>query len=112
LEEALNTGVVVFDKTMVKGPIINDQNNSIIGVSIHNSDPIKAKLIIDCSGYGGVIRSNIPFKTDFDKQIRREDTYISYVEVRNKKPSVSESYAFLLFGKQGYSAVQSEGYPG
>ena len=105
LEEALNTGVVVFDKTMVKGPIINDQNNSIIGVSIHNSDPIKAKLIIDCSGYGGVIRSNIPFKTDFDKQIRREDTYISYVEVRNKKPSVSESYAFLLFGKQGYSAV-------
>ncbi|MFX1346646.1 MAG: NAD(P)/FAD-dependent oxidoreductase [Promethearchaeota archaeon] len=107
LKEAIDAGVDFFDKITIKGPIVDAKSDTIIGTSIYDSDPIKSKLVVDCSGYEGVIRSNIPFKTDFDKKIRREDRYITYREIREKKPSVSESHSLIFFGKhKGFSSIE------
>ncbi|GAG67560.1 unnamed protein product, partial [marine sediment metagenome] len=97
--EAIENGVNFYDNINVIGPIVNEKTQTIIGVKLDNSKNIKAKLIVDCSGYEGVIRSNIPFETDFDKNIRREDTYITYREIRKKLPSVSDSHEIVIIGK-------------
>ena len=99
LTEVIETGVEFFDKTTVKGPIIDEENNAIVGIRLQDLDPIRAKLVVDCSGYEGIIRSNIPFETDFDKKIRREDTMITYREMREKKPSVSYPDSIIITGK-------------
>ena len=99
LTEAIDTGVDFFDKTTVKGPIIGDESDTIVGIRIQDLDPISAKLVVDCSGFEGIIRSNIPFKTDFDKKIRREDTMITYREMREKKPSVSYPGEIIITSK-------------
>ncbi len=106
LNEAIENGVNFYDNVNVIGPIVNEETHTIIGVKLDNSKTIKAKLIVDCSGYEGVIRSNIPFETDFDKNIRREDTSIIYREIRKKLPSVSDSHEIVFVGKnQGISWV-------
>ncbi|MHA2399969.1 MAG: lycopene cyclase family protein [Promethearchaeota archaeon] len=99
LNEAIENGVNFYDNVKVIGPIVNQKTHTIMGVKLDNSKNIKTKLIVDCSGYEGVIRSNIPFETDFDKNIRREDTFISYREIREKMPSVSDSHQILIIGK-------------
>ena len=98
LNEAIENGVNFYDNVKVIGPIVNQKTHKIIGVELDNSKIIKAKLIVDCSGYKGVIRSNIPFETDFDKNIRREDTYITYREIRKKLPAVSDSHEIVIVG--------------
>ncbi|MHA1916101.1 MAG: lycopene cyclase family protein [Promethearchaeota archaeon] len=99
LNEAIENGVNFYDNVNVIGPIVNEKTHTIIGVKLDNSKIIKAKLIVDCSGYEGVIRSNIPFETDFDKNIRREDTFITYREIRKKLPSVPDSHEIVIIGK-------------
>jgi digeranylgeranylglycerophospholipid reductase len=99
LNEAIENGVNFYDNLNVIGPIFDEKTHIILGVRLDNSKIIKAKLIVDCSGYEGVIRSNIPFETEFDKKFRREDTFITYREIRQKLPSVSDSHLILILGK-------------
>jgi len=106
LNEAIENGVNFCDNINVIGPIVEEKTHTIIGVKLDNSKAIKAKLIVDCSGYEGVIRFNSPFETDFDKNIRREDTFVTYREIRKKLPSVSDSHGIVFVGKhQGISWV-------
>jgi flavin-dependent dehydrogenase len=106
LTEAINDGIEFFDNTTVEGPIIEDETDSIVGIRIKDLDPIRGRLIVDCSGYEGIIRSNIPFNTDFDKKIRREDTMLTYREMRGKKPSKSYPDSIIIAGK--HTGVSSD----
>ena len=106
LTEAIDSGVEFFDKTTVNGPIVEDGNDIIVGIRIQDLDAIIGRLVVDCSGYEGIIRSNIPFKTDFDKKIRREDIMLTYREMREKKPSGSYPDEIIISSKnKGISAA-------
>ncbi|MFX0155695.1 MAG: NAD(P)/FAD-dependent oxidoreductase [Candidatus Hodarchaeota archaeon] len=98
LNEAIENGANFYDNIEVIGPIFDEKTQTIIGVRLDNSRIIKAKLIVDSSGYEGVIRSNIPFETEFDKKFRREDSFITYREIRSKLPSVSDSHEIIILG--------------
>lgn len=84
LKLALEAGTEFQDKTKVLKPIVSDDR--IRGVYIQDKNKeerdVSAQLIVDATGIDAILRKQIPFESDFEKEIRREDTFILYREIR------------------------------
>ncbi|MCE7742882.1 MAG: NAD(P)/FAD-dependent oxidoreductase [Candidatus Heimdallarchaeota archaeon] len=85
LNDAINAGAEVFAEIKVVEPILKD--NKVVGVKIkdskHKDKDIFAKVIIDCSGVRGVIRTNLPegFEPKLSKSLDRSDYASCYREI-------------------------------
>lgn len=85
LNDAINAGAEVFAEIKVVEPILKD--NKVAGVKIkdskHKDKDVFAKVIIDCSGVRGVIRTNLPegFEPKLSKSLDRSDYASCYREI-------------------------------
>ncbi|MFX1410322.1 MAG: geranylgeranyl reductase family protein [Promethearchaeota archaeon] len=89
LNEALDTGVSQFlDKTMALDLLYTNDHVSGIKVRLENGEKfdIKAKIIIDASGYNTPLRKKVK-SSIIEKEISKEDVILCYREIVKFSPN-------------------------
>ena len=85
LNDAIKAGTEVLAETKVIGPILKE--DKVSGVKIKDTkkqeQEIEAKIVIDCSGVLGVIRTNLPedFEPKLSKKLDNTDYASCYREI-------------------------------
>jgi len=89
---ALEAGADFQDNTNVLRPKVSGDKVCGIFIQDRKSEErdISARLIVDATGIEATLRKQIPFETDFDKEIRKEDTFLLYREIREAIASRTE----------------------
>ena len=92
LKIALEAGTEFQDKTKVLKPIVSEDRIRGVYIQDRNKEErdVSARLIVDATGIDAILRKQIPFESDFEKEIRREDTFILYREIRETTTSRNE----------------------
>ncbi len=116
LREAISAGVQLNDRAHVGGPITRDEQ--VIGVeyrdmSTKTEHKVSAKLVIDASGFAGVIRNKIENEL-VEGEIAKEDIALCYREiVQLKMPLAEPEVARVFLGGQiapkGYGWIFPKG---
>ena len=92
LEMALEAGADFQENTKVLKPIVS--GDKVCGIFIQDrrkmEREVSARLIVDATGIDATLRKQIPFETDFEKEIRKEDTFVLYREIREAITSRTE----------------------
>jgi digeranylgeranylglycerophospholipid reductase len=92
LEMALEAGADFQENTKVLKPIVS--GDKVSGIFIQDRSKmereVSARLIVDATGIDATLRKQIPFETDFEKEIRKEDTFVLYREIREAITSRTE----------------------
>jgi digeranylgeranylglycerophospholipid reductase len=90
VDEALDAGATLFDRTLVQAPIIKE--DAICGVKAKNMKTseiteFQGNITIDASGYYTVLRKAIPFAEKFgiEPEVDPGDVEICYREIRAVK---------------------------
>ncbi|HOX27696.1 MAG TPA: NAD(P)/FAD-dependent oxidoreductase [bacterium] len=98
---ALDAGSRFIDRTAAVGPVI--ENGAVTGLIYRTADgsttQVNAKITIDASGMSGVLRSKLPERKEFPRFIAREDTFVTWREIRENQ-GMPETESMLVFGKQ------------
>ncbi len=116
LNEAHEAGVKLHDDCHVKGPIV--QNEKVVGVeyidgSSGDTKSLRAKLVVDASGFASVIRKKIEHPL-VESKIDKEDIALCYREILTlKMPLAEPEVARVLLGgevaPQGYAWIFPKG---
>ncbi len=81
--EAERAGVHIFDNHKVQGPII--ENGAVSGVKVLRPDgsteEFRARVVIDASGVGAVVRSRLPREWWVSESLLPEDASYAYREI-------------------------------
>ncbi|MFX1511909.1 MAG: FAD-dependent oxidoreductase [Promethearchaeota archaeon] len=106
LKLAIEGGTKFRDRIKILKPEIKE--TGVIGVIIQNENNIemniKARLVVDATGVRATLRRQIPFETDFEKKIRKQDTFVLYREIR--EAITSRTDRIVRFGHhQGLSWI-------
>lgn len=93
LKEAMNSGVMVYDLTYAKKPLV--ENGMVKGVLARdvkrNRDVIfEGKIIVDASGVSAVLRSRLPSNWWVSEKLDPKDTSVAYREIRVLDEDVDE----------------------
>ena len=96
LNDAIKLGIHVNEKNKVLGPILDEKK--VIGIRIKNEfgkeEDFFAKIIIDCSGVRGIIRTKLPrdFEPKLSKVLTKADYASCYREIiqLNKEHGLDE----------------------
>jgi digeranylgeranylglycerophospholipid reductase len=88
LKEATDAGAVLFDNMNFRAPIIED--GAICGILAKNmvaGDAVqfKSKVVVDASGFFGVVRHQLPAEFGIDREIENQDVEACYREIRQLK---------------------------
>ena len=87
LKKAADAGAVIMDSTRFLEPVFED--GFVSGAKIKNSvgknSQIKSKVIVDASGFVGVVRRRLPDDMNIDREIENEDVEACYREIRQLK---------------------------
>ncbi|MEM0313050.1 MAG: NAD(P)/FAD-dependent oxidoreductase [Candidatus Bathyarchaeia archaeon] len=94
LNMCLDKGVDLFDSTQCLEPIIS--NNYVKGVLVKNMETeekfhVNGKVIVDASGFLGVIRKKLPPEMNIENTILKEDVEACYREIRQLKSKDKEA---------------------
>jgi flavin-dependent dehydrogenase len=114
LQEAIDAGVAFQEETRVGRPIIS--NDVVIGVEYKAKGEdmkVYAKLVIDASGFAGVIRNKLDHPL-VEKTIDKEDVALCYREIlKLKMPLAEPEVARVLLGGKvapgGYAWIFPKG---
>jgi geranylgeranyl reductase family protein len=118
VDEAVDAGATLFDKTLVQAPIIKE--DAVVGVKakkIGSSETVEfhGDITIDASGYYAVLRKAIPFaeKYGIETQVDPGDVEICYREIRAineelDKPDCCKIYLDQSLAPGGYIWVFPE----
>jgi digeranylgeranylglycerophospholipid reductase len=104
LNTAIDFGAELFESSMVKEPII--ENNQVVGIKYRNQnrniETMTAKIIVDASGIGAVLRTKLnPLKTYMDVELAPKDVCNCYREVRDVKEEIeSPEFIRLIFDQE------------
>nr|MDO8100441.1 geranylgeranyl reductase family protein [Candidatus Njordarchaeota archaeon] len=105
VNEALDAGATMIDKTMVQAPITKDE--TVIGVKAKKmgaSETVEfhSAITIDASGYYAVLRKSLPFaeKYGIEKEVSPEDVEICYREIRVLKNELDPPDCCKIFLEQ------------
>lgn len=116
LQEAINAGVHFVDRAHVSEPILRDEQ--VIGLEYKDlasgdEHRLSTKLVIDASGFAGVIRNKI--ESDLiEKDIEKSDVALCYREIVSlKKPLAEPEIARVFLGGEiahrGYAWIFPKG---
>lgn len=87
LKKAITQGVTLLDSTKFLDPII--KKGFVSGVVIKSSDgskvELESKVVVDSSGFLGVVRRKLPKEMDIEKVIENKDVEACYREIRQLK---------------------------
>ncbi len=92
LKMAVKAGTEFQDKTKVLKPVVSEDRISGVFIQDRNKEErdVSAHLIVDATGIDATLRKQIPFESDFEKEIRKEDTFVLYREIREAITSRTE----------------------
>ncbi|MHA2226139.1 MAG: geranylgeranyl reductase family protein [Candidatus Hodarchaeales archaeon] len=104
LNNAIDFGAELFDSTMVKEPII--EHDQVTGIRYRGPDKnlheMTAKIIVDASGIGAVLRTKLDQeKTFMDKELAPKDVCNCYREVRDVETEIeSPEFIRIMFDQE------------
>jgi len=118
LREAEKHGAHIFASTVALGPIIKD--NKVIGVKIRGKNEkevreLTARLTVDASGTGAVLRNRLPKGMIIESNLEKFDTAAAYREIvgLEEEPEwdTDKIYIYLnhKFAPGGYSWIFPKG---
>jgi digeranylgeranylglycerophospholipid reductase len=112
LNEALDAGVDLCDSWNASDLLIS--NGKVRGIIAKNpqlgKEDIPAGIVIDASGYAGVLRSKIPGAWLVEKTVKDADVIVCYREIRRVKGALEDSEYCKIYLDQetapgGYSWI-------
>jgi len=117
LRKALDEGTVFLDSTLCLEPIT--AKDYVTGVSVKDlkkdkSFQLKGKVVLDASGFSGVVRRKLPRTTGIENEVANEDVEACYREIRQLKQETEESKFCEIYLNQkatpgGYTWIFNKG---
>lgn len=94
LRKAVDSGAVLFDLTQFLKPII--EKGFVTGISAkniktHGNIQLKGKMVLDASGFMGVVRRKLPKKMGIENEVANEDVEACYREIRQLRQENEET---------------------
>jgi digeranylgeranylglycerophospholipid reductase len=88
LKKATEKGALLQDNMNFRSPII--EKGSVVGLSAKNMatgkvTEMRSKVVIDASGYFGMVRKQLPPEMGIDREIANQDVEACYREIRQLK---------------------------
>ncbi len=89
LNEAIDSGAELLDRTLTQNPILKD--GYVRGVRVKdletgNEYDVLGDVTIDASGVAAVLRKSMPQEWGLEREVRGEDLSVCYREIRTVKP--------------------------
>ncbi len=112
LDEAIETGAELCDSTMFMEPVID--NGAVRGVVAKDSSgkrvTLESKVVVDASGFFGVVRNKLPVSMGIEGKLANEDVELCYREVRQlEQPIEDTDYCHIILNQKntpgGYTWV-------
>ncbi|MGQ9530571.1 MAG: geranylgeranyl reductase family protein [Candidatus Bathycorpusculaceae bacterium] len=93
LRKAVDNGAVLLDSTQCLEPLI--EKNFVTGVLAKNLKTgekveLRGKVVVDASGFVGVIRRKLPKEMEIENDVANEDVEACYREIRQLKQETDE----------------------
>ena len=88
LNKATDKGAVLLDNMNFRSPII--EKGAVVGLTAKNMKTgkvaeMRSKVVVDASGYFGMVRKQLPASMGIDRDIANEDVEACYREIRQLK---------------------------
>jgi digeranylgeranylglycerophospholipid reductase len=88
LNKATDKGAVLQDKMNFRSPII--EKGAVVGISAKNMktgkvSELRSKVVVDATGYFGMVRKQLPAEMGIDRELANEDVEACYREIRQLK---------------------------
>ena len=88
LKKATDKGALLQDNMNFRSPII--EKGSVVGISVKNMKTgkvaeLRSKVVVDASGYFGMVRKQLPSEMGIDHDIANQDVEACYREIRQLK---------------------------
>lgn len=88
LKKATDEGAILQDNMNFRSPII--EKNAVVGISAKNMKTSKvtemrSKVVVDATGYFGMVRKQLPVEMGIDREIANQDVEACYREIRQLK---------------------------
>ena len=88
LKKATDKGAILQDNMNFRSPII--EKGAVVGISAKNMKTCKtteiySKVVIDATGYFGMVRKQLPIQMAIDREIANQDVEACYREIRQLK---------------------------
>jgi digeranylgeranylglycerophospholipid reductase len=85
LKKAINSGAQLQDSMNLRSPII--EKGAVVGITAKNMKTsivteIRSKVVVDATGYFGMVRKQLPAELGIDREIANEDVEACYREIR------------------------------
>jgi geranylgeranyl reductase family protein len=88
LKKATDEGAVLQDNMNLRSPII--EKGAVVGITAKNMktgkiSEIRSKVVVDATGYFGMVRKQLPAELGIDREIENADVEACYREIRQLK---------------------------
>jgi len=85
LKTAVDKGAQLYDNTNFRSPII--EKSTVVGISAKNMktgqiSELRSKVVVDATGFFGMVRKQLPIEFGIDQTIDNEDVEACYREIR------------------------------
>lgn len=115
LKKATDKGAILMDSTQFLEPII--EKGFVTGAKVKNSTgatELKSKVVVDASGFMGVVRHKLPQEMAIDREIENADVEACYREIRQlKQENENAKYCEIYLGSEvtpgGYTWIFPKG---
>ena len=92
LQNAVDAGAELLDSTMFMEPII--EKGVVQGIKAKDGSgsriTVRSKVVVDASGYFGVVRNKLPLEMGFEGKLAFEDVELCYREVRQLEQELDD----------------------
>ena len=112
LKKAVDSGAYLVDSTWFLEPLI--EKGFVAGISAKNekgeSFQLRCKVVVDASGFNGVVRHRLPLDMGIERDLANEDVEACYREIRElKQESENTKYCDIYLNQKvtpgGYTWV-------
>ena len=112
LKKAVDSGATLMDSTWFLEPVF--EKGFVAGISAKNGKGetmrLSSKVVVDASGFNGVVRHRLPVEMGIERDIANEDVEACYREIRElKQKSENTKYCDIYLNQQvtpgGYTWV-------
>ncbi len=116
LKKAMDRGATLMHSTRFLEPVL--EGGFVAGVTVRNSFgknvQLKSKVVVDASGFMGVVRHKLPEKMQIEREIENEDVEACYREIRQlKQENENTNYCKIYLGGEvtpgGYTWIFPKG---
>jgi geranylgeranyl reductase family protein len=88
LKKATDNGAILQDNMNFRSPII--EKGTVVGISAKNmktgkTTEMRSKVVVDATGYFGMVRKQLPMEMGIDREIANQDVEACYREIRQLK---------------------------